>query len=111
MVVQSTETPAIDNFVQRWVEYCAGGLSVSLVYLGEHLGLFTSLRDDGPATVEELSSRTGLVERYVREWLAAHGNLGPARLFSGRQSLLLEFGTEDLLCRTACATSRLCPMQ
>ena len=52
MVAQSVETPAIDSFLQRWVEYCAGGLTAGLVYLGEHPGLFMSLRDDGPATVE-----------------------------------------------------------
>jgi SAM-dependent methyltransferase len=40
------------------------------VYLGDRLGLFTALRDSGPATSAELAARTGLVERYVREWLA-----------------------------------------
>ena len=44
-----------------------GAAGVALVYLGDRLGLFTALRDGGPATSEQLSARTGLVERYVRE--------------------------------------------
>jgi hypothetical protein len=71
MVAQPVDSSAVDRFVERWVEYCAGGLAVGLVYLGDRLGLFTALRDAGPATPTELAARTGLVERYVREWLAA----------------------------------------
>lgn len=43
------------------------GLSVSL---GDRLGIYQAMADAGPLTSEELASRTGLVERYVREWLA-----------------------------------------
>ncbi|HJP64997.1 MAG TPA: methyltransferase domain-containing protein [Actinomycetota bacterium] len=39
------------------------------LYLGERLGLYRSLADEGPATPGELASRTGTTERYVREWL------------------------------------------
>jgi SAM-dependent methyltransferase len=39
------------------------------VYLGERLGLFRALADGGPATPPGLAARTGLHERYVREWL------------------------------------------
>jgi 2-polyprenyl-3-methyl-5-hydroxy-6-metoxy-1,4-benzoquinol methylase len=48
----------------------AGVAALGLIYLGDRLGLFTALRDGGPATAAELAARTGLVERYVREWLA-----------------------------------------
>jgi SAM-dependent methyltransferase len=33
------------------------------------LGLYESLHRDGPATVAQLASRTGLAPRYLREWL------------------------------------------
>lgn len=48
MGAQSVDSSAIDRFVERWIEYCAGGLAVSLVYLGDRLGLFTTPRDAGP---------------------------------------------------------------
>lgn len=44
------------------------GLSVSL---GDRLGLYQAMDGAGPLTSEQLAARTGLVERYVREWLAA----------------------------------------
>jgi DNA-binding IclR family transcriptional regulator len=40
-----------------------------LVVLGDRLGLWAALAEAGPATPNELASRTGTVERYVREWL------------------------------------------
>ena len=39
------------------------------VYLGDRLGWYASLRDDGPASAEELASRTSTSPRYAREWL------------------------------------------
>lgn len=48
----------------------AGAAAMGLVYLGDRLALFPALREGGPATAAELAARTGLVERYVREWLA-----------------------------------------
>jgi hypothetical protein len=46
-------------------------LSAPMLILGDRLGLFRALAVDGPATASELADRTGLVERYVREWLRA----------------------------------------
>ncbi|SCD61384.1 Methyltransferase domain-containing protein [Streptomyces sp. DvalAA-14] len=39
--------------------------------MGVRLGLYEAMAGAGPLTSEELAERTGLVERYVREWLAA----------------------------------------
>jgi 2-polyprenyl-3-methyl-5-hydroxy-6-metoxy-1,4-benzoquinol methylase len=54
-----------------------GGMMVSaMVHLGDKLGLYQALKDAGPITSEELARKTGLHERWVREWLyqqaAAH---------------------------------------
>jgi SAM-dependent methyltransferase len=38
-------------------------------YLGVKLGLYEDLMASGPATVAELSARSGVAERYLREWL------------------------------------------
>lgn len=39
------------------------------VYLGERLGYYRTLAQDGPLTSAELAGRTGTDERYAREWL------------------------------------------
>jgi 2-polyprenyl-3-methyl-5-hydroxy-6-metoxy-1,4-benzoquinol methylase len=49
-----------------------GALELLTVYLGERLGLYRALAGGGPATSQELASRTGTAERYVREWLEHH---------------------------------------
>jgi len=48
----------------------AGGVMAALLSaLGDRLGLFKNLAESGPATSKELAARSGLNERYVREWL------------------------------------------
>jgi SAM-dependent methyltransferase len=61
----------LERLAQRWMTDRQGALVAGLVYLGDELGLFAALRDKGPATPDELATKTGLTERYVREWLAA----------------------------------------
>ena len=41
-----------------------------LVIIGDKLGLYKAMADSKPITAEELASRTGTTERYIREWLA-----------------------------------------
>jgi len=47
-------------------------MDLAAIYLGDRLGLYRALADGGPMTSGDLAARTGLVERYVREWLE-HG--------------------------------------
>lgn len=54
-----------------------GAVTSALVYLGDELGLYRALAAGGPATSAELAERTGLAERWVREWLY---NQGAARV-------------------------------
>jgi hypothetical protein len=44
------------------------GVSTSI---GIRLGLYAAMADAGPMTAEQLARKTGLVERYVLEWLTA----------------------------------------
>jgi 2-polyprenyl-3-methyl-5-hydroxy-6-metoxy-1,4-benzoquinol methylase len=39
------------------------------VYLGDRLGMYRALADLGSCNSSELSARTGVAERYAREWL------------------------------------------
>lgn len=63
-----------------------------LTGIGDKLGLFKDLAGAGPATSAELAERTGIHERYAREWLAQMQAVGyldydPA---SGRYALPAE---------------------
>ena len=53
-----------------------GAYSVPTVRIGFRLGLFDALHRDGTATSAELAKRTGLAERYVREWALAQAASG-----------------------------------
>jgi 2-polyprenyl-3-methyl-5-hydroxy-6-metoxy-1,4-benzoquinol methylase len=47
-------------------------LHSAVVLMGDKLGLFRAMRDGAPVTSQQLSERTGVRERYVREWLKAN---------------------------------------
>jgi 2-polyprenyl-3-methyl-5-hydroxy-6-metoxy-1,4-benzoquinol methylase len=51
----------------------AGGISVAI---GDRLGLYSAMAEAGPLTAAGLADRTGLVERYIEEWLAVQAGLG-----------------------------------
>ena len=47
-----------------------GGATISgMIHLGDRLGLYRALQDTGAVSSEELARKTGLHERWVREWL------------------------------------------
>ena len=58
-----------DALADRLFTSANATFDLAAVYLGDRLGLFRALADGGPATSAELANRTGLDERYVREWL------------------------------------------
>jgi SAM-dependent methyltransferase len=43
----------------------------AMSYIGDRLGIFKTLADAGPVTPAELAAKSGLNERYLREWLGA----------------------------------------
>src|ERR1039458_274768 len=43
----------------------------ALSYIGDRLGIFSALAEAGAVTSAALADRTGLSERYLREWLSA----------------------------------------
>ncbi len=58
------------EFTGRVLADSAAAATIVLAALGDRTGLFKDLAAAGPATSGELAARTGLAERYVREWLA-----------------------------------------
>ncbi len=62
--------------VERIFRNAGAALELYSIYLGERLGLYQSLAQQGPATSVELADRTGTNERYIREWLEHHAASG-----------------------------------
>ena len=66
--------------VQTFAMKVAGDHAVAnnaaLAYLGDRLGLWRALASTPATTSSELADRTGLAERYLREWLAAQAAAG-----------------------------------
>jgi len=61
----------LEQFVFRAVDEVGATLNAALVVMGDKLGLYRALAGAGPLTPDELAARTGVAERYVREWLNA----------------------------------------
>src|ERR1700761_2447406 len=57
------------EFTGRGLADSAAVAALVLPALGDRTGLFKDMAEHGPATSGELAGRTGLSERYVREWL------------------------------------------
>ncbi|TDD30465.1 class I SAM-dependent methyltransferase [Kribbella turkmenica] len=60
----------------RLLRHAGAALEIYTIYVGERLGLYKSLAEQGPATSVELAARTGTAERYIREWLEHHAACG-----------------------------------
>jgi hypothetical protein len=76
------------------------GLSASLLaIIGDRLGLFRALDEGGPATSEQLAARTGVAERYVREWLYGLHAAGCLELDRERRSFSLPPEHAEVLAR------------
>ena len=56
-------------FAGRVLESLLGAMDLYAIHLGDALGLYAALHADGPLTSGELAARTGVAERYAREWL------------------------------------------
>lgn len=53
------------------------GMGVSaMIYLGDRLGLYQAMQDAGPLTSVELAQKSGLHERWLREWLRGQAASG-----------------------------------
>ena len=48
-----------------------GAFTTALAHIGDRLGIFATMNGAGPLTSQELADKSGLNERYIREWLNA----------------------------------------
>src|SRR5579884_204663 len=72
---QSIDQAKIEAFLGKVLTDTSGLAVTVMASIGDRLGLFKELAR-GSASSVELASRTGLNERYVREWLGAMASAG-----------------------------------
>ena len=58
-----------DALVERVFGSCIAFMEILSIYVGDRLGFYRALADDGGATASQLADATGTHERYAREWL------------------------------------------
>ena len=59
------------NVAQTVIGDVATVVHGALCYIGDRMGLFKAMANAGPLTAAQLANKSGLSERYVREWLGA----------------------------------------
>ena len=60
----------LNAFIGKMLGDLGGALGVPLVRMGDKLGLYKALNEQGPMTPAELAAKTNVAERYAREWLS-----------------------------------------
>jgi hypothetical protein len=74
IIMTTTYDPAADSlttpeFADKIFDSVLGAVQIQALYLGDRLGWYRALAEEGPLTATELAHRTGSAERYAREWL------------------------------------------
>jgi SAM-dependent methyltransferase len=71
-VDRPVEVERLKDYAKQVFGALQGAVTAGMIHLGDRLGLYRALAA-GPATSAELAARTGLDERWVREWLRQQG--------------------------------------
>lgn len=79
MAIHGLNPHEIEATADRAIGYLSGAAISALVLLGDQLGLYRALREAGPVMSTELAARSGLDERWVREWLHGQASAGLVR--------------------------------
>lgn len=61
----------LEAFIGQMLSDLGGAFSVPLVRIGDKFDLYGTLEREGPMSSSALAQKTGLAERYLREWLSA----------------------------------------
>lgn len=68
-MTMNTQAERTEAFTGQVVTDVAAAISGVMTTIGHRLGLYKAMAGAGPVTSEALAGKTGLRERYVREWL------------------------------------------
>jgi 2-polyprenyl-3-methyl-5-hydroxy-6-metoxy-1,4-benzoquinol methylase len=70
---RSIDNDKLKNYARHVVGTLSGATVASMIWLGDQLGLFEAMSDGQPYSSEDLAQKTGLSERWLREWLNQQG--------------------------------------
>lgn len=73
---QPVDPEKLQAQIRRTFGYLEGALVSGMIHLGDRLGLYKALAGAGAVTSDELAAKTGLDERWVREWLRGQASAG-----------------------------------
>jgi SAM-dependent methyltransferase len=79
----------LNKFVGQALDELGAAMNVSLVLIGDRLGLYKAMTGVGAITSAELAKKTGTDERYVREWLSAQAAGGFVEYNAANQTFSL----------------------
>jgi len=71
----SVDQDKLNQLVSKFVGDLGASVHGPTILIGEQLGLYKALAS-GPMTPKDLADKTGISERYAREWLAAQAASG-----------------------------------
>lgn len=66
----------LNELVGKLVGDLGAAMAGASILLGDRLGLYKAMADGASVTSTELAKKTGLHERYVREWLSGQAASG-----------------------------------
>jgi 2-polyprenyl-3-methyl-5-hydroxy-6-metoxy-1,4-benzoquinol methylase len=84
----------IKGFMFHVFKQLEGAVVSGMIYLGDRLGLYKAMNELGTCTSEDLAGKTGLHERWLREWLRGQA---AAKLVSHRGEGRFELTPEAAL--------------
>jgi SAM-dependent methyltransferase len=74
--MREPNTDKLNELVGKLVGDLGAAIAGASILLGDRLGLYKAMADGAAVTSVELAKKTGLHERYVREWLSAQAASG-----------------------------------
>ena len=88
----------LEIYLKQVSQQVMAGFNCSLSHVGDKLGLYRKLRDNGPVTRMEFAEATGLHERWLREWLRHQACVGQIDYSADDDSFSLSPEAAIVLC-------------
>src|SRR2546421_2920519 len=66
----------LEEFMGRMTGYMIGGTACFGVWLGDELGLYSALAENGPRSADQVAADAGTNPRLTREWLDGQAAAG-----------------------------------
>lgn len=89
-VIESESLSAEEEaFAGKLIAMVNHGMAGLMIAIGHRTGLFSAMKGGGALSSDELATRAGLNERYVREWLGAMATAGIVSIDRGTGKYIL----------------------